>query len=57
MWFLVLDRTYLLPFFVKQDNLPKWLDRHKRDADSLGESDREDVPEDVQLQVSPSTGG
>jgi len=57
MWFLVLDRTYLLPFFVKQDNLPKWLDRHKRDADSLSESDREDVPEDVQLQVSPSTGG
>ena len=24
MWFLVIDRKYLLPFFVKEDNLPKW---------------------------------
>jgi len=57
MWFLVLDRTYLLPFFVKHGNLPKWLNRHDSDADRLSESEKEDEPEDVQLKVNPTAGG
>ena len=53
----MLDRTYLLPFFVKNGNLPKWLNRHDSDADRLSESEKEDEPEDVQLKVNPTAGG
>ena len=54
MWFLVIDRKYLLPFFVKEDNLPKWsLGRsggktsRQTSTDRLGESSKEGVIEDT----------